>query len=65
MEDRPALSLEELNMQYEDGKPVKYAYRGRVPGGWLVFTYTPGHGLSGTTFYPDPNHAWDGGTLEA
>ena len=64
MADKPALNLEELNLQYEGDKPAKYAYRARVPGGWLIFSYTQGHGLSGVTFYPDPNHAWDGGTQE-
>ena len=64
MEEKPALNLEELNLQYEDGKPAKHAYRSRIPGGWLIFIYMVGHGLSGVTFYPDPNHAWDGGTQE-
>ena len=65
MADKPALILEELNLEYEGEKPAKYAYRARVPGGWLIFTYPPGKGLYGVTFYPDPNHAWDGGTQEA
>jgi hypothetical protein len=66
MADKPALNLEELNLTYGDNKPAKYAYRTRVPGGWLIFIYTPGRGgLGGVTFYPDPNHAWDGGTQEA
>jgi hypothetical protein len=64
MADKPALILEELNLKYEGEKPEKYAYRARVPGGWLIFTYPPGKGLHGVTFYPDPNHAWDGGTQE-
>jgi len=34
-------------------------YRARVPGGWLVFTWW-GSSYSGLTFYPDPNHQWDG-----
>ena len=66
MADKPALNLEELNLKYEGKKPAKYAYRARVPGGWLIFIETPGRGgLCGVTFYPDPNHAWDGGTQEA
>ena len=66
MADKPALNLEELNLKYEGNKPAKYAYRARVPGGWLIFIWTPGRGgLGGVTFYPDPNHAWDGGTQEA
>ena len=63
MADKPALNLEELNVKFEDNKPAKYAYRARVPGGWLIFIYKGG--LGGVTFYPDPNHAWDGGTQEA
>jgi hypothetical protein len=63
MSDKPDLTLEELNLKYEDGKSASYAYRARVPGGWLIFIYMPGHGLSGSTFYPNPNHAWDGGSL--
>lgn len=66
MADKPALNLEELNLKYEGDKPAKFAYRARVPGGWLIFIWTPGRGgLGSVTFYPDPNHAWDGGTQEA
>ncbi len=31
--------------------------RAKVPGGWLVATG------GGVTFYPDPNHDWNGGSL--
>jgi hypothetical protein len=63
MADKPALVLEELNLKYEGEKSAKHAYRARVPGGWLIFIRTPGpSGLGGVTFYPDPNHAWEGGT---
>jgi hypothetical protein len=65
MADKPALNLEELNLKYEGGKPAKHAYRARIAGGWLVFIETPGRGgLGGVTFYPDPDHTWDGGTQE-
>lgn len=64
MADKPALDLEELNLRYEGDKPAKYAYRARVPGGWLVFVSKPGpSGLGGVTFYPDPKHEWARGTL--
>lgn len=33
-------------------------YRCKVPGGWLVMVYG-----SGVTFYPDPEHKWDGSSL--
>jgi len=63
--DKLVLNLEELNLKDEADKPVRHAYRARVPGGWLVFTRIPGpSGLGGVTFYPDPNHTWDGGTQE-
>ena len=64
MAEKPALHLEQLNPKYEDGKSAKYAYRARIAGGWLVFIYPPAKGLSGVTFYPDPDHTWDGGTQE-
>ena len=32
--------------------------RAKVPGGWLVL-----YQGSGITFYPDPKHNWDGGSL--
>jgi len=46
----------------------------KVPGGWLVYVDRrdseplPGFGefpytAGGLTFYPDPNHEWDGGSL--
>ncbi|MCB2168410.1 MAG: hypothetical protein KQI78_12180 [Deltaproteobacteria bacterium] len=36
--------------------------RSKVPGGWLV-VYSNGRG-TGFTFYPDPNHKWDGSSLD-
>ena len=32
--------------------------RAKVPGGWLV-----SNGASGLTFYPDPQHSWDGESI--
>ena len=35
--------------------------RAKIPGGWLlVSTSNTGGGVS---FYPDPEHKWDGGSL--
>lgn len=66
MKNKPVLNLEELNLKYEVEKSAKYAYRARVPGGWLIFIWTPGRtGLTDVTFYPDPNHVWEGGSQEA
>ena len=62
MAEKPALHLEELNVKFEGGKSAKYAYRAQIAGGWLVFIYKGG--LTGVTFYPDPDHTWDGGTQE-
>ena len=41
-------------------------WRARVPGGWLVLVIKDGSNQANsisTTFYPDPTHSWDGGTL--
>lgn len=35
-------------------------YRAKVAGGWLVLVADNANGL---TFYPDPEHNWDGGSL--
>lgn len=36
-------------------------YRAKVPGGWIITnTYTS---MSPITFYPDPDHKWDGSSL--
>jgi hypothetical protein len=35
-------------------------HRSKVPGGWLVLVI---QNTSGITFYPDPGHTWDGGSL--
>ena len=40
-------------------------HRAKVPGGWLVLVRLTGR-VAGTptiTFYPDPRHDWDGGSL--
>lgn len=49
----PKLVFENLNSVYTIA-------RARVPGGWLVYISAVGNGM---TFYPDPNHIWDGGSL--
>lgn len=33
-------------------------FRAKVPGGWLLMMMGEGF-----TFYPDPNHKWDGKSL--
>ena len=41
--------------------------RAKVPGGWLVIYFHKGGAVGfqagGLTFYPDPKHEWNGGTL--
>ena len=42
-------------------------YRAKVPGGWLVKvmlnSFKPNAAVS-LTFYPDPDHSWDGNSLD-
>ncbi len=41
-------------------------HRAKVPGGWLVVLEQPtrsGVVNTGCSFYPDPRHEWDGGSL--
>jgi hypothetical protein len=35
--------------------------RCKVPGGWLILL--DWGGTSGITFYPDPDHVWDGSSI--
>ncbi len=67
MQSRPVFDLEELQLAFSGKKAgamtrwVTKVYRAKVDGGWLVLT-CGGEGFTGVTFYPDPNHRWDGGT---
>ena len=36
--------------------------RAKIPGGWLLVSTSNAGG--GVTFYPDPEHKWDGGSVE-
>ena len=40
-----------------------YSARAKVPGGWLVTIGGSSAVDRGITFYPDPEHKWDGGSL--
>jgi hypothetical protein len=58
--ERPQLVWEDLRSSRAGGEILKLGwdiYRARVPGGWLVLVI---HNTSGLTFYPDPEHRWDG-----
>lgn len=53
----PKLKFEKLDV---DALSVR-VNRAKVPGGWLVIV-TSNTG-SGATFYSDPQHKWDGGSV--
>lgn len=60
-----ALLWEELKSQVGIGgmfSPWIIVYRAKVPGGWLVATRSYDSG--GVTFLPDPEHEWDGHSLD-
>ena len=62
--DQRQLVWHELNSSTAEGRVFKLGnvYRAKVPGGWLVVVADNATGL---TFYPDPEHHWDGGSLSA
>jgi hypothetical protein len=37
--------------------------RAKVPGGWLIYASDGYHHHGGLTFYPDPDHRWNGSSL--
>lgn len=51
------IEAEKLNTRYFD------IYRIKVPGGWLVTVKTTYSEAPSVTFYPDPQHKWDGNSL--
>ncbi|QDT11002.1 hypothetical protein [Planctomycetes bacterium K23_9] len=58
----PKLRFE--NVFTQDAKSMTFN-RAKVPGGWLVTsTLYSGPKGYGITFVPDPNHAWDGSSVE-
>jgi hypothetical protein len=61
--ERRQLVWEEVDSSRAGGGIFKLGWsvhRTKVPGGWLVLVI---HNTSGLTFYPDPEHTWDGGSL--
>lgn len=42
--------------------------RAKVPGGWIICISaserSETEGANGVTFVPDPNHTWDGNSLD-
>ena len=49
------VTFEEIGVDSVYKKPL---LRAKVPGGWLVI-----YSKESITFYPDPNHDWDGSSL--
>jgi hypothetical protein len=54
----PKVKFEKLDV---DGTSLRLN-RAKVPGGWLVVAISNSGG--GFTFYSDPQHKWDGNSLE-
>ena len=62
---QPQLLWHKLQSSRAEGRAFKLGWdvqRTKVPGGWLVLVI---HNTTGITFYPDPEHTWDGGSLSA
>lgn len=50
--------------QLDTNSDQTLCYRAKVPGGWLVRVTNIGEVDSiAVTFYPDPQHKWDGSSL--
>ena len=60
---RRQLIWQEVDSSRAGGGVLKLGWnvhRTKVPGGWLVLVI---HNTTGLTFYPDPEHKWDGASL--
>jgi hypothetical protein len=53
----PKLKFEKLDVDALSAR----VNRAKVPGGWLLVATSSSGG--GVTFYPDPEHKWDGGSV--
>lgn len=61
MNNKKQLYFEQLKSNVYSFQEV---YRTKVPGGWLVVIKgTNGEGV-GLTFYPDPDHEWNGSSMD-
>jgi hypothetical protein len=58
----PSLMFKDIN---SGGRPFFTQFsRSKVPGGWLIAAIsTTDRGCHGLTFFPDPEHKWDGSSL--
>lgn len=67
MVEKPELQWEKLNSTREDQRWYNAeweTHRTKVSGGWLVIVRTEGSTPQGVAFYPDPEHKWNGGSVE-
>jgi hypothetical protein len=56
----PKLKFEKLDVSTLSASTIMN--RAKIPGGWLLVSTSNAGG--GVTFYPDPEHKWDGNSLE-
>jgi hypothetical protein len=55
----PKLKFEKLDVSTLSASTL--INRAKIPGGWLLVSTSNAGG--GVTFYPDPEHKWDGGSV--
>lgn len=66
MPTKPTVVWETLSQHGLSGHSDSALLRARVPGGWLVLFYEAYGRESGSiTYFPDPDHRWDGSSLPA
>ena len=58
--EQPQLVWEQLSSSRAGRGANWKVHRAKVPGGWLVLVI---QNTNGVTFYQDPEHKWDGGSL--
>ncbi len=57
------IDWEQLRTSRTTGGLSFHVYRARVPRGWFVYVHLDPDCGGGVTFYPDPEHKWDGKSL--
>ena len=61
------VATEEIRLSFQQlrgDNPDWTLYRAKIPGGWLLTNQRQPDGGKGLTFVPDPDHQWDGGSLD-
>lgn len=61
---KPILIFKDLTLEANTVAFYEGIRRAKVPGGWLLTLRKGGSDSFAFTFYPDPKHQWDGGSLE-